>query len=262
MKDLVTYVVQDGVGILTLQRPEAYNSFDESLCSALLQALQRAEADSSVKVILLVGAGKAFSGGGDVKAMYQSIHEGDHGTLHRMAQLVFQITLAIKSMKKLVVFAVQGAVAGAAFNMALAADLTIAAEDASFIQAFVKIGLLPDAGGLYLLTRSLGINKAMQLAVMGDVVSAEEGKDLGFVYRIVSREALTEEAFTLCQTLAKGPCQAYEGMKALMWESELKEFPSYGEQESHWQGKLGRTEDYKEGVSAFYEKRAPKFRGQ
>lgn len=259
---VLTYEVKDQVAQIMLNRPKAYNSFNSLLCEELLAALEAAEHDTAVSVVTIQGMGKAFSAGGDIKEMHQSIKDNELDTIGHMAKLVFQIALTMKKMSKLVIVGTQGPVAGAAFNLVLAADLCIAADTSQFIQAFVKIGLVPDGGGMYLLTRSLGINKAMQLAVMGEVVSAEVGKDLGFVYQIVPEAELNAAVQRLAGELAQGPYRSYQTMKALIWESEFKQFESYGQVESQAQGQLGYTEDYKEGIQSFVDKRKPNFTGK
>ena len=171
-----------------------------------------------------------------------------------------EISLAMKHLPKPVVMCTDGAVAGAAFNMVLAADMCVASTNSRFIQAFVNVGLAPDAGGMYLLSRAVGINRAMQLAMTGEAVTAEKGKEYGFVYKVCEPEILERTTNRLVQRLAKGPVQSFRAMKQMMWASFFTNFEEYAELEVKIQNSLGETEDFREGVRAFAEGRRPKFK--
>lgn len=155
-----------------------------------------------------------------------------------------------------------GAVAGAAFNMVLAADICIASTNSRFIQAFVNVGLAPDAGGMFLLTRSIGMNRAMQLAMTGEAVTAERAREYGFVYKVCEPELLEKTTDRLCARLAKGPELSFKAMKEMMWASVFSGWDEYAKLEVHLQTTLGFSEDFKEGVRAFAERRRPNFQGK
>ena len=165
--DHILYQVQDDLAILTLNRPEVANGFHIPMCQEILEALELAKKDASVSFVLINAAGKVFSVGGDLVEMKRAVDEDDIASLTQIAELVNTISYKIKQIPKPVIMEVDGAVAGAAANMALAVDFCIASDKAKFIQAFVGVGLAPDAGGLFLLTRSLGATRATQLAMTG-----------------------------------------------------------------------------------------------
>ena len=200
-----------------------------------------------------------FSAGGDLTEMERAVNEGDTESLFEIVELVAEISMAMKCLPKPVIMSLQGAAAGAAFNMALAADFVVAANNVRFIQAFVNVGLAPDAGGLFLLTRSIGMNRAMHIVMTGEAVSAEKGKELGFVYKVCELEDLETATRRLVEKLAKGPAQSYRVMKEMMWNSFLSGWEEYKKFEVENQCALGLSEDFKEGVRAFTERRRPKF---
>lgn len=254
----LVYCVKDRVAWITLNSPKNLNAFDETMDEEVIDALTLCENDPAVRAVVLTGAGKAFSAGGDIGAMYAGIKKGDadfSGEVRKIAG----VSMGIKRLSKPVIAAVHGAVAGAAFNIALACDFCIAAENASFMQAFVNIGLIPDAGGLFLLSRAVGVNKAMELAMTGHPVSAQEGKELGFVYQIVAPEELETAASKLANRLAAGPSTSYAEMKRLMWEAQFRDMERYVTEEVKGQLHCGDTADFKEGVCAFVEKRKPQY---
>lgn len=252
------YKVEDRVAWITLSSPRNLNAFDEQMDTEVIEALRLCQEDDDVRAVVLRGAGKAFSAGGDIGAMYAGIQKGDadfSGEVFKIAG----VSMAIKKLSKPVVAVVHGAVAGAAFNIALACDLCIAADNAAFVQAFVNIGLIPDAGGLFLLSRAVGVNKAMELAMTGHPVSAEEGQHLGFVSQVVAPDALDQAAKKLAAQLTAGPATAYAEMKRLMWEAQFRDMERYVTEEVRGQLHCGDTADFKEGICAFVEKRKPKY---
>lgn len=255
----IQYVVDNGIGTLTFNRPDVANGFNVEMCKEILHAMDLASHDESVRVLLINAEGKVFSAGGDLKAMEHAVDNGDTESLFEIVELVAEISMAMKQLPKPVVMSLQGAAAGAAFNMALAADFVIASSNVRFIQAFVNVGLAPDAGGLYLLTRSIGINRAMHIVMTGEVVSAEKGKELGFVYKVCEPEDLQTVTKRLVDKLAKGPVNSYRVMKELMWNSFFAGWEEYKKLEVERQCSLGLSDDFKEGVRAFAERRRPKF---
>lgn len=252
------YQVEGRVAYLTLNSPQNLNAFDEQMDQEVIDALKLCQADDSVRVVVLRGAGKAFSAGGDIGAMYAAVKRGGadfSGEVHKIAG----VSMAIKQLTKPVIAAVHGAVAGAAFNISLACDFCMAAENASFMQAFVNIGLIPDAGGLFLLSRAVGVNKAMELAMTGRPVSAQEAKELGFVSQVVSQDALEVATAKLAGRLAAGPAVSFAEMKRVMWEAQFKDMERYVTEEVKGQLHCGEVPDFQEGICAFVEKRKPHY---
>jgi len=256
----IIYLEEDKDAKIVLNNPNSLNVFNETLINELLDALKKAEINSSIKTVTITATGKSFSGGGDINEMYEGIKE-DISVFQKTVKPIGEISFFIKSMSKPVIIGVLGAVAGAAFNIALACDFCIAAENARFIQSFVKIGLIPDAGGIFMLTRALGVNKTTHITMLGDEFSAIQGKSLGFVYDICATEELDQAVHNLAKKLAAGPIVSYKCIKQLIWESEFKPFADYLNIEYEKQIECENTDDYKEGVSAFKEKRPALFEG-
>ncbi|QNN72604.1 enoyl-CoA hydratase/isomerase family protein [Vagococcus carniphilus] len=254
----ILYNVQEKIAFITLNTPKNLNSFDDVMLDEIVSALHHADEDNEVKVIVLNSSSPAFSGGGDVRAMYEGVKSNNldfNTSIEKMAS----VSLTMKQISKPVIASVSGAVAGAGFNVALAADFIIASEDAFFIQSFVNIGLIPDAGGIFLLSRAVGVNKATELVMTGKPVSASQGKELGFVSNIVPTEELEAATNKLAKSLAYGPSLAYAEIKKLVFESDFKGFEEYVKQEVKSQVACSETADFVEGISAFAEKRKPKF---
>lgn len=258
----ILYKVADQVATITLNRPDVNNGFNVPMCYEILDALTKAAEDKAVRVVLFNANGKVFSVGGDLVEMKRAVEENDQASLVEIAELVMQISFSMKKIPKPVVMATDGAVAGAAFNMVLAADLCIASTNSRFIQAFVNVGLAPDAGGMYLLSRSIGMNRAMQLAMTGEAVTAECAKEYGFVYKVCEPEMLDKQVNRLLKRLVKGPELSYKAMKEMMWASVFGGWHDYVKLEVDLQGQLGMTEDFAEGVRAHAERRRPQFTGK
>ncbi len=257
----IQFCVENAVGQIVLNSPKNLNAFDETMSDEMCAALDAAMADESVKVIVISAEGKAFSAGGDIHEMVKGAQE-DKVVFDVTAAKIADVTKKIVTTPKPVIASVFGAVAGAAFNIAVACDFCIAAENAKFIQAFVNIGLIPDAGGLFILTRSLGISRAMQLAMLGTPVTAAEGKEMGFVYQVCAKEDLAAETAKLAARLAAGPSTSYGLMKELVYTAQFAGFEEYTAKEVQAQYRCGFTHDFKEGVFAFTEKRKPEFNGK
>lgn len=255
------YSVSDGIAFINLNSPKNLNSFDEVLEDDLIHALDLCDKSEEVKVVVLSGKGNGFSAGGDVKDFYRQLNS-ENFDLTGMIQKIGKVSLGIKKLKKPVISSVFGPVAGAGFNVAISCDFCIAAENSLFIQAFVGIGLIPDAGGVYLLNRTIGVAKATELIMLGKPIKAEKAYEYGLVNKVVSLEKLNEETMKLAKKLANGPSFAYAAMKDLTFESEFKDFEKYLEKEVYYQTESSKTEDFREGVSAFVEKRKPVFQGK
>lgn len=257
----IEYSVENNVAKVMLNSPQNLNALDEAMLDELLQVMEVIENDDDVKVVVMSGAGKGFSAGGDVKVMYQSLKAGKMEFGETVAK-VGLVSLGLKKLSKPVIAAVHGAVAGAGVNVALACDFCIAAEETQFIEAFVNLGLIPDAGGIYLLTRAVGTNKATEMVMTGRPVGANEALQIGMVNNVVAADKLEETVQKLAKKLVAAPLNSLAGIKELIFESEYKGLEEYLKLEEQLQKKCGDTDDFKEGVFAFAEKRRAVFTGK
>ena len=246
--ETILYSVEEGVATLTLNRPEVQNGFNIPVCDEIMAAIEEAGRDASVKFLVIKANGKVFSVGGDLDQMQKAVAVDDVQSLVRIAEQVNEISF--------------GPCAGAAANLAVAADFTIASEKAKFIQAFVGVGLAPDAGGLYLLTRSIGINRATQITMTGEPVSADKALDWGIAYKVVESEKLEKTVSQLIKKLNRSSVNSFKAIKEMVWESEFAGWQNYAKLELDLQKSLAFTEDFKEGVRAYSERRRPKFQGK
>lgn len=264
MSDPLVLVAQQGaVCTLTLNRPKSLNSFTGAMHDELAAALDAAAADASVRCVVITGAGRGFCAGQDLAdpSVAPPTEPGappaDIGAA--IERYYKPLALRVRSMPVPVIAAVNGVAAGAGANLALGCDFVIAARSASFIQAFAKIGLLPDCGGTWLLPRLVGRANAMALAMLGDKLPAEQAQQLGLIWKCVDDAALADEVSTLAARLAAMPTKALvatrEAMDAAM---SLGYADALGAEASH-QSRLGSSQDYLEGVAAFMGKRAPVF---
>jgi len=248
---------QDGVLVLTLNRPEKLNAITGGLLDALYAALKEGEEDREVRALLLTGAGRAFSAGQDLTEFGD--RKPDYEAHLRRYNRVVE---ALSGLEKPLVVAVNGVAAGAGMSLALWGDLRLAAVGASFTTAFVRIGLVPDSGLSFLLPRLVGLAKAQELLLLSPRLSAEEALALGLVHRVVPAEKLMEEALSLAKELAQGPTRAYALTKKLLLETYRLSLTEALALEAVLQGQAGQTQDHEEGVRAFREKRPPRFQGR
>jgi 2-(1,2-epoxy-1,2-dihydrophenyl)acetyl-CoA isomerase len=261
--ECLIYDVQDRVATLTLNRPERLNALGGSLRPDLYDALQKAGADPAVGVIVITGAGRGFCSGGDVKSMSEREQAAAAaGIGEKFAPIRDRIILAMRDCPKPIVAAVNGAAAGAGMNLALACDIRIASSAAKFSQAFVKRGLHPDWGGTYFLPRVVGMSKACELIFTGDSIDAAEALRLGIVNAVFAPEELMNEAYRLAKKIAAGPPIAIQLSKRALYHNIDVDLRAALEFETFAQNISRETEDSKEGVKAFIEKRAPVFRGR
>jgi len=250
-----------GVLTLTLNRPERLNSLDGELLAALLEALQEAQDDAAVRCIVLTGAGRGFCAGVDLtQAALHGRSASESVREHLQGQYAPLITL-IRELEKPVVAAVNGVAAGAGMSLALACDMRVAAASATFIQAFVRIGLVPDAGSTYFLPRLVGMGRAMELAMLGERVSAADALACGLVNRVVADESLADAVAELAGRLAAGP-RSLGLIKRALYLSLESDLRTQLAHEEDLQALAAATEDFVEGVGAFLEKRAAEFRGR
>ena len=248
---------QDGVLVLTLNRPEKLNAITGELLDALYAALKEGEEDREVRALLLTGAGRAFSAGQDLTEFGD--RKPDYEAHLRRYNRVVE---ALSGLEKPLVVAVNGVAAGAGMSLALWGDLRLAAVGASFTTAFVRIGLVPASGLSFLLPRLVGLAKAQELLLLSPRLSAEEALALGLVHRVVPAEKLMEEALSLAKELAQGPTRAYALTKKLLLETYRLSLTEALALEAVLQGQAGQTQDHEEGVRAFREKRPPRFQGR
>jgi 2-(1,2-epoxy-1,2-dihydrophenyl)acetyl-CoA isomerase len=253
--------VADGVATATLNRPQQLNSFTARMHAELREALATIRENDAIRVMVLTGAGRAFCAGQDLRERKRSGNEKpDLGA--SLEANYHPLVLALRSLEKPVIGAINGVAAGAGASIALACDLVVAAESARFIQAFSKLGLVPDAGGTFFLTRSLGAPRAMGLAMLGEPLPARQAQDWGLIWRCVADEELMPVVAELAAKLASGPTRGYARTKQAIYAAEQQALERQLATESAFQRELGRTEDYAEGVAAFIEKRVARFTGQ
>ena len=260
--ECLLYDVQDRVATLTLNPPERLNALGGTLREDLYDALTQSASDPKVGVLVITGAGRGFCSGGDVKSMSEREHSGEALSAHeRFAPLRDRIILAMRDCQKPVIAAVNGAAAGAGMNLALACDMRIASTTARFSQAFVKRGLHPDWGGTYFLPRIVGIAKTCELIFTGETIDAAEALKLGIVNAVVAPEDLLAQAYKLARKIAAGPPVAIQIAKRSIYHNQDVDLRAALEFENFAQNVCRETEDAKEGIRAFVEKRAAVFRG-
>ena len=260
--DTVLVGLDAGVLTLTLNRPDKLNSFNEEMHGALRAGFERAGADAAVRAVLLTGAGRGFSAGQDLgdRDPRKATQPPDLG---RTLDLFYNPTLRlIRTLEKPVVCAVNGVAAGAGANIALACDIVLAARSARFIQAFAKIGLVPDAGGSWSLARILGEPRAKALALLAEPIDAEAAAAWGMIWKAIDDDRLLEEARGVAARLAAGPTRGLGLTKRAIQAAAGNSLDAQLDLERDLQREAGRTSDYAEGVTAFLEKRKPEFRGQ
>ncbi|MDL2218900.1 enoyl-CoA hydratase/isomerase family protein [Ruminococcaceae bacterium OttesenSCG-928-O06] len=260
-----TFENQNGIGVITMTYEANLNALDVTMATEVLYHLNQCDEDPAVKVVLLAHSGKAFSAGGDITFMYKKLQSGEQlgGGKSELSILVGQLTLTIKKMKKLVISCVGGVAAGAGTNLALSADFVFASEKARFIQSFAGVGLVPDTGGSFLLSRILGSQKALELCVTARPVKADEAKTLGLVYAVYPPEELAQNVMEFAAKLAKGPLLSYENIKKQNFYANFRDYEDYlNNCELETLAICGGSEDFREGLAAFVEKREPNFQGK
>ncbi len=250
---------ENGVGYITLNRPDKYNSYNREMALLLQQYLDECEKDDEVRCVYLTGAGKGFCAGQDLsEAMNPSPED-----FERMVRENYNpVILKLRNIEKPIVAAVNGVAAGAGANFALACDIVLAAQSASFIQAFSKIGLIPDSGGTYFLPRIVGAQRAAALMMTGDKVSATEAVSMGMAYKCFADDVFEAECKKIAVTLAQMPTKGIGLTKRLLNQTFNNDILQQLEMEKVTQAEAGGTHDFKEGVQAFLEKRKPMFTGK
>jgi 2-(1,2-epoxy-1,2-dihydrophenyl)acetyl-CoA isomerase len=258
---LVLQSRRDVVSTITLNRPDRLNALNGALCQALLDALNGAANDGAVRVVVLTGAGRGFCAGGDIDVLRTARECEDVTEVEALLKLGKQIILAIATMPKLMIAAVNGPAAGAGANLALACTTRIASEQANFTQSFAKIGLFPDFGGTYFLPRLIGPALAMELVLTAETVSAADALRIGLVSRVVPSDRLEPEAALLADRLAAAPPIVVRGIKQALCLDDRQQLEKALDEEIRWQVTCFRSKDCLEGLHAFFEKRPPRFQG-
>lgn len=258
MYETLLVETRDGVRVITLNRPDVLNAISAQLGTELLEALREAERASDVRCVLLTGAGRGFCAGADLRE--QTPGQTSVGDLLRTRYN--GIVLRMRTMEKPVIAAVNGVAAGAGCNLALAADLRVASDRASFIEAFSRVGLIPDSGGTWLLPRLVGTGRALEMMFFADPVDAAAAERLGLVNRVVSHDDLMPRALEWAARLAAGPTRAYGLIKRGVNQAVSVALADSLEYEARLQEIASRTEDHREGVAAFLAKRPPAYSGR
>jgi 2-(1,2-epoxy-1,2-dihydrophenyl)acetyl-CoA isomerase len=252
----------EGIAILVMNRPERLNALNNELSTALNDALGRIAEDATVRVVVITGAGRAFCAGGDLAAIGKGRQSGATQSLEPLLRAGMQAVLRMRTIPQPVIAAVNGAAAGAGMNIALAADIRIAAEEATFGQNFSKVGLFPDYGGTYFLPQLVGPAKAAELFYTGDMIDAKTALSLGIVNHVFPAAQLEAEVKSLAQKITRGPSLPIQAVKKTLFGAEKKQLSEALENEVQEQVRCFLSEDCSEGIRAFFEKRPPKFQGK
>jgi len=254
----ILFEIRNHVAVITLNRPDKLNSFNREMALELQRVLDECNS-KEVRAVYITGAGKAFCAGQDLAEVVAPDAPGFNQIL---SEHYNPIVIRLRNLARPIVAAVNGVAAGAGANMALCCDIVVASESASFIQAFSKIGLIPDTAGTYVLPRLIGMQKATALMMLGEKVSASAAAQMGMIYKVFPDADFATESFKLAETLANMPTRALAFTKHLLTESMEHTLEDQLKMEDEYQQKAAATKDYSEGVAAFLEKRAPVFKGE
>ena len=261
---LTNYQVKDHIATITMNDPKTLNAFSTPLKNAIMEALNNADNDAEVRVIVLQGGGGNFSSGGHIGEMLENGMESEAlvAKLDFMLREVAEVSLKLRNIHKPIIAKLEGAVAGAGMNLALTCDFRIAADNAKFVQAFVNIGLIPDAGGIYLLNQLIGAAKTTELVMLGDKLKAEDVARLDLVNKVVSKEDLDAEVTALATRLSQLPGKALASMKHMINVHAFSGLNEALDMEVEQQNMMAVTDDFKEGITAFMEKRKAVYQGK
>jgi len=254
---------KNGVGIITLNRPDKLNAFSDELTFQLQDALKEMEKDKEVRAIILTAAGRGFCAGQDLQSRSIAQEMGERPSLGDSIRRRYNpIVIKLRRIEKPIIAAVNGVAAGAGASIAFACDYRIVTDKVNFIQSFTKVGLIPDSGATFILTRLVGLTKAFELMLSADKLSAEEALNLGIINKIVSEDDLMKEAVALAEKLAAGPTKAFGLTKRAVNRAVFDDLEELLEYEASLQEIAGRSDDFAEGVKAFVEKRTPQYTGK
>ena len=258
----ITFTINDGIAQLTLNRPDKLNSFTQAMHLEVRAALDALQADKSVRVLVLTGAGRGFCAGQDLsdRAVEPGAQGVDLGA--SVEKFYAPLVLTLRSLPMPVICAVNGVAAGAGANLALACDIVIAGKSASFVEVFCKLGLIPDTGGTWILPRLIGHARATGLAMTGEKLSAERAEQWGLIWKCVPDEELQQEALAMATHFASAPTKGLAFTKKALQASYANTLPEQLKLEGEMMRELGYSHDYREGVAAFIAKRAPQFKGE
>lgn len=258
----ILFTIEQGVATLTLNRPAQLNSFNAQMHKEVREALKQVRQSPEARCLLITGNGRGFCAGQDLSDRNVAPGAAMPDLGESIEKNYNPLIRTLRDLPMPVICAVNGVAAGAGANIALACDITLAARSASFIQAFCKIGLVPDSGGTWTLPRAVGMARAKALALLGDKLSAEQAEQWGMIWRCVDDEALQDEALKLARHLAAQPTYGLALIKRALNASASNSFDEQLNLERDLQRLAGRSEDYREGVAAFMEKRTPEFKGR
>jgi 2-(1,2-epoxy-1,2-dihydrophenyl)acetyl-CoA isomerase len=257
--ETILFEVTNGIATLTLNRPDVFNAFNEQQSFDVIDALKKCEKDKSVRVLILTGAGKAFCSGQDLKAIAGARNRSLSDSLYKRYNPMIR---AMRNLPVPIICKLNGVAAGAGCSMALASDLIVASENASLIEVFINVGLVLDSGSSYFLPRLVGSARAFELSTMGTKVAAQQAYEWGMVNRVVKAEELDAETMKMAEYYSNAPTKAVALMKKMLNKSFHSDLDTMLEYEAYCQEIAGRSADYKEGVTAFNEKRKPEFKGE
>jgi 2-(1,2-epoxy-1,2-dihydrophenyl)acetyl-CoA isomerase len=262
MTDTVIHAAANGIATITLNRPEKLNAFVKETFTGIHHNLDRVEQDDSIRVVIFTGAGRAFSAGQDLTERIPVGSDGRPDLGPPLARDYNPLALRLVSFPKITIAALNGPAVGAAANLALACDIVVAARSAYIQEAFARVGLIPDAGGTWLLPRMAGSKRALAIALTGDRIMADEALAMGLVYRVFDDQSFAADVQAFASTFVTGPGAAYRLIKEAFRQSLDNDFAAQLKLEAHLQGKAGRTDDFQEAIAAFAAKRPPLFTGR
>jgi 2-(1,2-epoxy-1,2-dihydrophenyl)acetyl-CoA isomerase len=257
--ETILFEVNDGVATLTLNRPDVFNAFNEQLSTDVLDALKKTAKDKSIRVLVITGAGKAFCSGQDLKSIANAEKRSLRESIDRRYNPMIRL---IRSLPVPVICRLNGVAAGAGCSLALACDMIVAADNATLIEVFINVGLVLDSGSSYFLPRLVGSARAFEMSTMGTKITAQQAFEWGMVNRVCKAEDLDNEVKKLTEYYSKAPTKAVGLMKKMLQRSFHSDLDTMLDYEAYCQDIAGRSEDYKEGVKAFNEKRKPAFAGK
>jgi 2-(1,2-epoxy-1,2-dihydrophenyl)acetyl-CoA isomerase len=262
-ENILLFERKDGYAVITLNRPDKLNAFNDELTFKLQDALKEAEKDAAIRAVVITGAGRGFCSGQDLQNRKFSDNSKEKPSLGDSIRRRYNpIVLKLRRMEKPVIAAINGVAAGAGASLAFACDLRIASDSATFVQSFSRVGLVPDSGATFVLPRLIGLTKAFELMVMADKIDANEAMRLGLLNKVVPADQVMTEALEWAAKLAKGPTKAFGLTKRAVNKAIFADLEELLENEAYLQEIAGRSDDFQEGVKAFIEKRQPAYSGK